>query len=137
MLRWLFSVDYEEKSISQIIAWWEIRRIPYNAIIGISGIFSLTLYFIFLELSGHLKTGEDTIEPMALFIAPFLVNICFTAGWILESIIKIIRQSKFKRKSKQFMKLGVGFSLFVVSFPALYWGIYDLLILFGIIHGKA
>jgi hypothetical protein len=117
---WYFSRPSDQNSWFGIISWWEIRRVPYNLILALFGILSLLLFYAFISLAHELKPGEDAIEPMALFMAPIAANICYTAGWIVELFWFIVR----KRKSNigpALLKLGIGFSLAIVLFPAAAW----------------
>src|SRR5882724_6044548 len=82
--QWMFSVPEGPRSTSEIIIWWELRRVPYNIIIGAVGICSLVLFFFFVSHTKALKPGEDPIEPFALLAAPFVVNALYTLGWIAE-----------------------------------------------------
>jgi hypothetical protein len=91
--KWLFSVTDEERSLGQIILWWEKRRIIYNIIVGFTGFISLLLFFFFIDKSGVLKPGEDAIEPLALLISPILINISYTLGWVVEVIINTPQQA--------------------------------------------
>jgi hypothetical protein len=67
-INWLFAVPEEPRPWWKIIIWWEVRRIPYNLIVGSVGFISLLLFFLFINLAHELKPGEDAVEPMALFI---------------------------------------------------------------------
>ena len=94
---------------------------PYNLIVGIIGFVSLLLFFLFISLAHELKPGEDAIEPMALFIAPIAINICYTAGWIVELILNVIRRKGVPPAGPVLMKLGVGFSVFMALLPSAIW----------------
>ena len=78
LMEWLFTVPDGRRSAWSIIKWWELRRIPYNLIVGIVGVCSLLLFFFFISQSGELKPGEDAEEPLAIIAAPFLMNF---ASW--------------------------------------------------------
>ena len=121
--QWLFSVTDEERSMGQIILWWEKRRIIYNLIVGFTGFISLLLFFFFIDKSGVIKPGEKAIEPLALLISPILINIGYTLGWVVEVILKIYQRNKFQRVSYGLMKAGLLFSLVVVIFPSVCWGL--------------
>jgi hypothetical protein len=68
------------------VIWWEIRRIPFNAILLVTGICS----FAVIEFIGAslVKPGEDVVEPLvAIFGGIFYVimaNLCYTLGWATE-----------------------------------------------------
>lgn len=131
--RWLFSVPDRQRSWFDVIVWWELRRIPYNLIVGGVGCISLIIFFVSIVSSGVLGPGEDAVEPLAIIFAPVAINICYCAGWIFENILRVILPSKQHLLGPVLLKLGLGFSLFVVTFPAVLWSSYRLLQLCGII----
>jgi len=117
---WFFTRRSEQHSYLGIISWWEIRRIPYNLIVGFVGVISLLFVFAFISLSNALEPSEDAIEPMALFMAPIAANACYTAGWLVE-IIWLFLQKKYSFIGPTLLKVGLGFSLVIVVFPAAAW----------------
>ncbi len=84
---WLFFVPEGDRSLRDIVFWWEVRSVPYNLIVGGVGLCSLILFFVLIEVSGKLKPGEDAVEPLGLIVAPFAMNICYTAGWVVEALL--------------------------------------------------
>lgn len=118
---WFFSRPLKPLSWLGIVAWWEIRRVPYNLIVGAIGIISLFLFFVFISLSHELKPGEDAIEPMALFMAPIAVNICFTSGWIVELLLNAVRSKGSSPVGPILLKLGVVFSVVIALVPSVVW----------------
>jgi len=133
-IRWLFATPSEPVTALRVIGWWELRRIPYNIIVGAFGILCLIIFFVSIEATGHLQPGEDAVEPMALCLAPFAVNFCYTAGWLLDAPLRLLRPSLSARLTPLLFALGVGFSLCVVSLPAVFWGGYRLLQLLHVLR---
>ncbi|MDD5222987.1 MAG: hypothetical protein PHE84_03280 [bacterium] len=121
ILNWFFATPQESRSWWQIIVWWEFRRIPYNIFVALFGSIGLSLYILFLTLAKELKPGEDFIEPMALFITPFLINIAYSAGWIGELVLRIFWKQKSNLIGPSLLKLGVSFSIVAIFLPALLW----------------
>jgi len=105
-LTWFFSRPSEPLSRLGIIAWWEIRRVPYNLIVGVIGAISLLLFFLFISLADELKPGEDAVEPMALLVAPIAANICYTGGWIVELLLSTLRRKGSPPAGPVLLKLG-------------------------------
>jgi hypothetical protein len=123
-ISWLFTVPSEEVNIGSVIRWWEIRRIPYNIVIGCVGIISLMLFFYFIDRSHVLKPGEDAEEPLAIIAAPFIMNLCYTFGWIVECGLRLTHLSKNRKAGLLMFKAGCGFSVFVALLPSAYWSVY-------------
>ena len=119
-VNWFFSRDNQHPSAGQVIAWWELRRVPYNLIVGGFGLVSLLLFFLLVTLSHRLAPGEDAVEPLALFAAPIAINIAYTAGWVTELIArKIMRESWFVGPA--LLRTGMLFSLVVIALPTVIW----------------
>ena len=118
---WFFSIHEEPPSWFKVIIWWEIRRIPYNLIIGVVGFISLLLFFLFIHLAQELKPGEDAIEPLALLAAPFIINLCYTAGWPVELFLRLFHHETRTMIGPILLQLGVLLSLVVVLLPSAIW----------------
>jgi hypothetical protein len=129
-IRRLFSAPAEPTSPSDAIAWWERRRLAYNALIGATAIVSFLIYCLSITSTGVLQPGEDIIEPIALMAAPMvviLINICYTAGWLVDAPLRLFFPSVSSRFTLLLFELGLSFSLIVVSLPAVFWSSYRLL----------
>ena len=80
----LLSVKNEQRSSFDILLWWELRRIPFNAILIITLIIGLKVLGIhFFEM--EMGDGEYFIFLMLVgFIV--LCNIAFSFGWFIEML---------------------------------------------------
>ncbi len=128
---WLFSVPDAQRTPATALVWWELRRIPYNILVGVVGIASLAVFLGSIFSANVLGPGEDAVEPLALLAAPIAINICYTAGWLGESVLWVFWPDKRQFFGPLLFKLGLGFSLFVVTLPAIFWGGFRLLQLMG------
>src|SRR5512133_284025 len=81
---WMFGTPREPVTFWRVVLWWELRRIPFNVIIGTYGLVCLIVFFWAIQTSGHLQPGEDAVEPIALLFAPFGINILYTLGSLAE-----------------------------------------------------
>lgn len=111
-----FSRKTEATNFLQRIAWWEIRRIPYNLIVGIAGFASLTLV-VLSAVVGELVTGVPVGLPdpplfafVWILIYAILANICYTGGWIAEILVVNIWGEAGKHFGVISFALGVVFS---------------------------
>jgi hypothetical protein len=56
----------------EIILWWEIRRLPYNAIMYLIGYLSFHIAFVTI--------------PLVYLVIGLALNILYSFGWIIELI---------------------------------------------------
>ncbi|MBN8420050.1 MAG: hypothetical protein J0L73_14125 [Verrucomicrobia bacterium] len=126
-IHWLFTAPGKPITPRSIIGWWERRRIAFNAILGIIGFIALLLFTTSIENAGVLQPGEDAVEPVAIVVVPLIANAAYTGGWLLDCPLRIIRPQLSPRFTPRLFRLGLLFSVFVVTFPALLWGGYRLL----------
>ena len=88
---WLFTAPEEPLTPRRIVGWWELRRIPFNVILGIIGFASLLLFTSCIENAGVLQPGEDAVEPLAIVVVPLLANAAYTGGWLIDCPLRLIR----------------------------------------------
>ncbi len=119
-MEWFFRPPSAEPDALRAIWWWEARRIPYNLVVGIAGVVSLMLFYLFINLAHGLQFGEDLVEPIALFAAPIAINVCYTLGWITELLWRACG-SRSLTIGPALLKIGVCFSLIVISIPSVCW----------------
>lgn len=81
--QWAISVPDGNRSFWNILAWWEVRRVLYNAIVGICGLPAF-LYFVF----GHTATWDASMWVMMTIWYGLSANLYYTAGWVCEYIAK-------------------------------------------------
>ena len=126
-LGWLFAPSRQPRTSLSIIAWWEIRRLPFNLIIGTYGGLALSLFYWAIQASGPLKPGEDAVEPIGLLVAPFAINVLYSLGWLVE-----IQLPSSPWLGPLLLKLGLGLGLLLITLPAAFWLGYRLMQLVGI-----
>lgn len=120
----LFKQLEAPSSSKEIWLWWEQRRLLYNGICILTAIIAFAAYAFFLTHSGHLSPGEDLIEPIALMAGAIGGPIAWNLAYCLGPAVDIgCYQSSQKIYSAVLLKLGVAFSILLLSAPALYWAI--------------
>lgn len=119
---WLFEPLPEPRTASSIIRWWESRRLYYNVLVGTIGFCSFLAFLFFIIQSNVLQPGEDAEEPLALIFAWIPINLCYTAGWVLEIAALYIRLPGRYFHGPALMRVGIGFSVFVLLLPSVIWG---------------
>lgn len=124
---WLFASPDDPESSGCIVAWWEVRRIPFNLIVGGYGFVCLVVFFAAITTSGHLGPGEDAVEPLALIAAPIAINLLYTLGWTVEVVYRSIEPDVSPRFGPRLLALGLALGLSLCTLPAAFWGGYRIL----------
>jgi hypothetical protein len=130
---WLFASPQGPRSAWKVIAWWEVRRLPFNLIVGVYGSLCFLIFFWAITASGQLQPGEDAVEPLALVAAVLGINFLFTLGWLIEVPARLLAQSPPPRLAPRLMKVCLALVLVFVSLPAAFWAGYRVLQLVGVV----
>jgi hypothetical protein len=100
----------------EIIAWWEARRFRFNLYVGVVGV--VTWFLVLIAGSAAVKPGVDFEEPIAMLIGPFiygfLANICYTFGWVVDTV------SYRGMPRTRLYKAGIIFSAVLTALPGIW-----------------
>jgi hypothetical protein len=104
----LLKITRTNRKWYEVILWWEIRRIPYNIVMGFIGYLSFYI-------------GYVTI-PLVYLVIGLALNILYTFGWMIE-LLFINRGKNENRKLKYpkfaFVSYLILSSLFVFGIATL------------------
>jgi len=105
--------DAAEYGRTDIVRWWEARRLHFNVYVGVVGV--ITWFLVMIAGSAAVKPGEDFEEPLAMIFGPviyaFIANACYTLGWIADTL------SSQGRPRVGLYKTGVVFSVVLTALP--------------------
>lgn len=131
---WFFTPPAPPLTPLGALRWWELRRIPFNLVIAVYGLLCFAV-FLWAILGSHtLQPGEDAIEPLAIIMAPFFVNVAFTFGWLVEVPVRLVRPSLGAWFGPFLLRLGLGLAVFLITLPAAWWSGFRVLQLLGVIR---
>lgn len=123
----LFTRREEITGKAEIIKWWELRRIPFNIAVGITGVFTCVVILIVATVSSS-TFGESLGLPDPPGIAIFgiigyciVANLCFTCGWVVEILVRTIWQEKAGAFAQISFSLGLLFSILLTLVPAVFF----------------
>lgn len=122
----IFKREKPLQSTGQIIGWWEIRRILFNLLVGLTGILNCVLMFVilFCDTTAKLRPAPGPVLfalPLYLiiiFIYGIMANVCYTFGWITEIIVVKTWKEKVSRFGEILFALGLVFSIVITLIPA-------------------
>jgi hypothetical protein len=103
-----------------VVAWWELRRIPYNLALLVVGLGSL---FAIEAIGGRMvRVGEDFAEPLVVLFGVVVyaigANVCYTLGWISELLWSAGDISKTEPARPKVFRMGLLFSVGLTGLPA-------------------
>jgi hypothetical protein len=115
---------------SQVIRWWELRRLLYNAVLLAVGVAAIA--GIEWLMGRVMPLGEDAIEPMALVLGVvvygIMANLCYTLGWVIELRRRSTDPVAARQRGQWMFRAGTLFSCLLTSLPfwfaCVYWIAY-------------
>jgi len=127
MIKRLFLLNTDEnRPWVKVILWWEFRRLLYNFLLIIFGIFALTiLSFIVKDLWSFFSPPIFFLMWTGLFL--FLANIFYTSGWIFQLITRNSSNKFINRIRPKVFIYGLIFSFCIELIPCILTGGYTLI----------
>ncbi len=114
----LFHVTDTERPWYSVIAWWELRRIPYNLIVGGAGTVAVMLVWLFVFLPPKDTRPETGVELLSVIIFGFTANAAYTLGWLVELTARTVSPARARGLGPRLLRLGIKLSLALVALPA-------------------
>lgn len=115
--------DRPLESTWEIIGWWEARRIPFNLIVGATGVTTsisiLLMSFAYEQIS---RVPVQWPDPPIFMIVPVIMfavmaNVCYTGGWIVELLIRRAWPDEMSGLGTVSLALGITFAVIVTLLP--------------------
>lgn len=122
--RRLFRRERPPERAWDVIVWWESRRIPYNLIVGATGIASAMVILLTGFVTEHVGgeaifvAGSPLFEILAVILYGIAANLCFTGGWILELLSRRLWGTRAEAFGEIAFTWGTLCSVLVTLVPA-------------------
>lgn len=100
----LFTGPEAQPSASQIIGWWEARRLAYNLVVGLTG-----------EPVG--LPDPPLLAIVGVVAYGVMANVCYTGGWVVELIVRRLWGPAAGAFGEIAFALGVAFSVVLTLSP--------------------
>jgi hypothetical protein len=112
----LYPVPDLRRTPLTLLRWWESRRLLYNQVVGTTGLFTLAAVWL-------LAPGAVAPNPRELAMAAvaygLVANVCYSAGWALELLTRMIWGSRAPRIGPLLFREGLIFSVGLTLLPVL------------------
>lgn len=126
MLKRLFILNTDDnRPWIRIILWWEIRRLLYNLLLIVFGIFSLImLSFIVKDLWSFFSPPIFFLMWTGIFL--IIANMLYTSGWIFQLLTRNSSNTFINRIRPKVFIYGLLFLFSVELIPCLLTGGYSI-----------
>lgn len=115
------------------LLWWERRRLTYNVAVGSAGLLTLSA-FALASLWPALHMSILEMLPGVLVFG-FLANVCYTAGWLVEGLMRLLWGQRAPVAGPLLFRQGVIFSMGVALLPLILLAIVSAVQLGMLIFG--
>jgi len=112
----LFPPAAERRTTASLLMWWESRRMIYNGIVGVTGLFTLLVIRLIAFVPPGVPFPFDW-RPVAAY--GVLANVCYTFGWAIESVAQRIWGEKCPTIGPALFRQGLAFSVGLTLLPIL------------------
>jgi hypothetical protein len=137
-----FSRDLSNQGLWQTISWWEVRRVPYNLLVGAAGLLTCAVCLVTGLLCEHFLGDPIGIPnpPIFAFFAVaaygIMANLCYTGGWAAELLVQRIWPEEGKAFGRISFFLGLTFSILLTLVPGVLVAIIGALQLLAHFAGR-
>jgi MFS family permease len=102
----------------EIIRWWELRRLLYNAILFAIGIASnFAMEFLVQKVIPVGKDAPELETGLTVVAYGIMANLCYTFGWIVELIGRRNHRVEARARAKKQFLWGFWFSCLLTAAP--------------------
>ena len=116
---WLFTVPDRERTSSEVILWWEYRRILYNLIVGLFGCISLGVMAL-IEI--NTPYAADMGSPLfGIILFGLGANVFYTGGWMVELLAHGIGKEQTRNLGPRLLLIGLVFSVLLDFIPLVFF----------------
>ena len=112
LIKRVISIPDHQRTWWQIIGWWELRRLPYNLIVGLG-------LFVWFNKLPPMSVPEPTVHLLPVILFGAGANFFYTAGWVTELIARDLWPEKAAKLGPQLLLTGSLLSVMLALFPAL------------------
>ena len=115
LTKFFFRAPYSAPRTGEIIAWWESRRLAYNAALLAAGVCSLAVVALFDVLPP--APGKAQIPWGGILVYGLLANLCYTLGPIADAIVMKRWGRPYSEVGATLFRYGFAFAVGVTLLP--------------------
>jgi len=120
----LFPEPTLHRSPVALIRWWESRRLIFNAVVGATGLVTMSVLAIGVFLPMRIPFSE--LPWTAVIAYGVAANVCYSFGWIVESALERWLGRETYGAGPALFRHGLVFSVGLTLFPVVMAGLFWL-----------
>ncbi len=110
-------------SFVDMLKWWELRRVPYNVIVGAAGLVTCAIALgvaavAEAKLNDALGMPHPVLAIAGVLLYGIAANFCYTGGWATEWLARKIWKERAGAFGQISFCLGIIFSVLLTLLPA-------------------
>lgn len=117
LTKFFFRLPGTYRTPSEVIGWWEARRLRYNLAVGSAGVVTLVAFNVLAALPPSPRPVFVLGTLAAAGIYGIVANMCYTGGWIAELLLRRRVGEEFEAVGPALFRYGFAFSLGLTLFP--------------------
>lgn len=115
----LFRRGTESLTRLEIVAWWELRRIPFNFIVGACGLVTCLTFFLSVEAGDEM--GSSVLFLFGVLAYGIAANVCYTGGWLAELLARALWKQRAEIFGQLSLFFGLIFSMLLTFVPSIFF----------------
>lgn len=120
LFRQIVQRETRQLSVRETILWWEWRRAPYNLLVCVAGIVSITSGVLTALLT---KSECGILDPplfavIGVILYGIAANVLYTGGWLAELLVR--RYTNPRKFAVGTFIVGLAFSVLLTLSPAFF-----------------
>lgn len=125
LVRFLYPLPTTRRTPGELLMWWEKRRLPYNLVVGASGLVSLGIINVISALPP--RAHPVGIPLFAVIAFGVGANVCYTGGWVIDTALALAFKDDVRPAGPALFRQGlifsVGLSLLPVVIASVDWAV--------------
>lgn len=132
LVRVLFPDPPLVRSPGRLLRWWESHRLTYNVIVGAAGLVTVGVSAVAQPVMG--PSYHAIIPWQGVVIYGVLANLCYSSGWIVESLLQRWLGRETYGLGPSLYRHGLVFSVGLTLLPAGLMTVGILARVLGLVH---
>ena len=125
LTNFLYPLPDRRRTAGSLLRWWESRRLAYNAIVGVTGLFTIAAVQLSFLLPPVVRDDVTEFPPwQAVVVYAVLANICYSFGWLADVVITKLGKGRVLPPDGVLFRQGLIFSVGLTLLPVVLAGLF-------------